>query len=83
MQVILTEEEYNKLKMDAASKESVDQVKLQQALQLKIMEIMDGFEKGFEQIVEQYNSDFNFAPYDCVKKYIQEYKAELQRHFIR
>lgn len=83
MQVILTEEEYNALKADAELKKGPDYVQLQQSLQLKIMEIMEGFEKGFEQVVNQYGSEFALDPYNCMKKFIQEYKTELQRHFIR
>lgn len=79
MQVILTEEEYNQLKLDAAKKSVPDHVTAQNAA----MNTIDDFEKCFEEVAKRYGMELNLDPIGIFKKCIQEYKQELTSHFVR
>ena len=79
MQVILTEEEYNQLKLDAANKAVPDHVTAQNAA----LKAIEGFEECFEEVAKQYGMEITLDPVGIFKKCIQEYKTELTKHFVR
>ena len=73
MQVILTEEEYMKLKMDAAKATAPDHV----ALQNCALQTIESFESFAKQALHMY---FDTAPFF---ETINAYKKEMQSHFVR
>jgi len=80
MQVILTEEEYNKLKMEAKGSKNVDHIALQNCT--------IGTLDGFLQFVKQTLAINHFAmggldPVEDISNLVSDYKKELQSHFVR
>ena len=81
MQVILTEEEYEELKRKANS--NANPVQDYVFLQSKILEVLDGFSKGFEEIVQKYGMEFNLNPVECTREFIQAYTEGITGKFKR
>ena len=73
MQVILTEEEYMKLKMDAAKASTPDHV----ALQNCALQTIENFEEFAKKALHMYFDTAQFF------ETISAYKKELQSHFVR
>lgn len=73
MQVILTEEEYLQLKMDAAKASTPDHV----ALQNCALQTIENFENFAKQALHMYFDTAQFF------ETISAYKKEIQSHFVR
>lgn len=81
MQVILTEEEYEELKRKANTNASPVQDYV--FLQSKILEVLNGFSKGFEEIVQKYSLEFNLDPVGCTREFIKTYTEGITGKFKR
>lgn len=81
MQVILTEEEYEELKRKANTNASPVQDYV--FLQSKILEVLDGFSKGFEEIVQNYGMEFNLDPIGHTRAFIKAYTEGITGKFKR
>ena len=81
MQVILTEEEYEELKRKANMKASPVQDYV--FLQSKILEVLDGFSKGFEEVVQKYGMEFTLNPIGITMDFIQAYTEDITSKFKR
>ena len=80
MQVILTEEEYNKLKTEAKGSKTVDHV----ALQNCAISTLDGFLQFAKQSLDRDPFTINsIDPGVGISNLISDYKKELQSHFVR
>lgn len=80
MQVILTEEEYNALKMQAGAVNAPDHITLQNCAMKTI--------ENFERFCETATADSHFYwnnlnPGDSLKMLLKLYKEEMQSHFVR
>ena len=81
MQVILTEEEYEELKRKANTNASPVQDYI--LLQSKILEVLDGFSKGFEEVVQKYGMEFSLNPIGITRDFIQAYTEGITGKFKR
>lgn len=81
MQVILTEEEYEELKRKA--NENTSPVQDYVFLQSKILEVLDGFSKGFEEVVQKYGMEFTLNPIGITKDFIRAYTEGITGNFKR
>ncbi len=81
MQVILTEEEYEELKRKAEAKVSPAQDYV--FLQSKILEVLDGFSKGFEEVVQKYGMEFTLNPIGITRDFIKTYTEGITGKFKR
>ena len=81
MQVILTEEEYEELKRKANTNASPVQDYV--FLQSKILEVLDGFSKGFEEVVQKYGMEFTLNPIGITRDFIQVYTEGITSKFKR
>lgn len=81
MQVILTEEEYEELKRKANANASPVQDYV--FLQSKILEVLEGFSKGFEEVVQKYGMEFTLNPVGITKEFIQAYSEGITGKFKR
>lgn len=79
MQVILTEEEYEELKRKANTRPVQDYV----FLQSKILEVLDGFSKGFEEVVQESGMEFTLNPIGITRDFIQAYTESITSKFKR
>lgn len=79
MQVILTEEEYEELKRKADSKPIQDYV----FLQSRILEVLEGFSKGFEEMIQKYSMEYSLNPAGCTREFIQVYTEGITSKFKR
>lgn len=81
MQVILTEEEYNELKRKADEKAAPERDYV--FLQSKILEVLDGFSKGFEEVVQKYGMEFTLNPIGITRDFIKAYSEGITGKFKR
>lgn len=81
MQVILTEEEYEELKRKAEAKVSPAQDYV--FLQSKILEVLEGFSKGFEEVVQKYGMEFTLNPIGITRDFIKTYAEGITGKFKR
>lgn len=81
MQVILTEEEYEELKRKAEAK--VSQAQDYVFLQSKILEVLEGFSKGFEEVVQKYGMEFTLNPIGITRDFIKAYVEGITGKFKR
>lgn len=82
MQVILTEEEYNELlkrKVDTKVDPERDYI----FLQSKILEVLEGFSKGFEEVVQKYGMEFTLNPVGITRDFIKVYTEGITSTFKR
>jgi len=81
MQVILTEEEYEELKRKADTKADPGQDYI--FLQSKILEVLEGFSKGFEEVVQKYGMEFTLNPIGITRDFIKAYTEGITSTFKR
>jgi len=82
MQVILTEEEYEELKRKADTKADPEQDYI--FLQSKILEVLEGFSKGFEEVVQKYGGmEFSLNPVGITRDFIKDYTERITSTFKR
>jgi len=81
MQVILTEEEYEELKRKADTKADPEQDYI--FLQSKILEVLEGFSKGFEEVVQKYGMEFTLNPIGITRDFIKAYIEGITSTFKR
>ena len=81
MQVILTEEEYEELKRKADTKADPEQDYI--FLQSKILEVLEGFSKGFEEVVQKYGMEFTLNPIGITRDFIKAYTEGITSTFKR
>lgn len=81
MQVILTEEEYEELKRKADA--NANPVQDYVFLQSKILEVLNGLSKGFEEVVQKYGMEFNLNPVEITREFIQIYTEGITGKFKR
>ena len=80
MQVILTEEEYEKLKMDAAKQSAPDHV----AIQNCALKTIENFKEFCDRAkMKNPNMWMTIDPDRILNDLIQNFKVELQLHFVR
>ncbi len=81
MQVILTEEEYEELKRKADTKADLGQDYI--FLQSKILEVLEGFSKGFEEVVQKYGMEFTLNSIGITRDFIKAYTEGITSTFKR
>lgn len=81
MQVILTEEEYEELKRKADTKADPERDYI--FLQSKILEVLEGFSKGFEEVVQKYGMEFTLNPIGITRDFIKAYTEGITSTFKR